>query len=111
MRCRFAAVLAYDLWGTNIVHINRDHRYVDAERASGERQGKVLLDHRAEPARLLFHIIAIDGGLRSTCPIAVPWAAWPWRFSVCAFNAFSNACGRSVRCRKQEARFAAPACS
>jgi hypothetical protein len=56
MRCRFAAVLAYDLWGTNIVHINRDHRYVDAEHASGERQGKVLLDHRrTRPPALPHH--------------------------------------------------------
>jgi hypothetical protein len=43
--------------------IDTDHAHLDAENSRGERQGKVLLDHREDAGELFILAVGVDGGL------------------------------------------------
>src|ERR1022692_4919529 len=55
-------MLKYGFEAAILAHFDGDHRHLDTEDPSNERQGEIVLDHGEKSARLFFLIIAVDDG-------------------------------------------------
>jgi hypothetical protein len=55
-------MLTYGFEAAILAHFDGDHRHLDTEDPSNERQREIVLDHGEKSARLFLLIIAVDDG-------------------------------------------------